>query len=129
MVEREKNVKFLGYVEGDDMKNLLAHCEFFVMPSLYEGFGTTVLEAMASKVPSLISDIPALREIIKDKAVFCDPVDVFDITNKMKQLINNPLERQVIKDGYEMAKSFSWDKCAKETLKVYEKLAENNKNK
>jgi len=125
----EKDVKFLGYVKGDNMKDLFTHCEFFVMPSLYEGFGTTVLEAMASKVPILVSDIPTLRELLGDKAVFCNPVDTFDITNKMKQLINDPSDKQMIEEGYKIAKEFSWDKCAKETLKIYEKLAENKKIK
>jgi glycosyltransferase involved in cell wall biosynthesis len=120
----DKDVIFTGYVEGDDMRDLLSHCEFFVMPSLYEGFGTTVLEAMASKAPILISDLPTLREIAGKDAVYCNPVDVFDIANKMKYMALQSPDKEEIERNYNKAKNFSWSKCAKETLDIYREFSE-----
>jgi glycosyltransferase involved in cell wall biosynthesis len=119
-----KDVIFTGYVEGDDMRDLLSHCEFFVMPSLYEGFGTTVLEAMASKTPILVSDLPTLREIAGKNAVYCNPIDVFDMANKMKYMVLRSSDKEEIEANYNKAKTFSWDKCAKETLNIYREFSE-----
>lgn len=119
----ENDVRFLGYVEGDNLKDLFKNCEFFIMPSLYEGFGTTVLEAMACRVPCLVSDTPALKEVAGDKVSYFNPIDIFNISEKMKNIIKTK-NNALIEGAYQRAKEFSWNKCAEETLRVYEKLAQ-----
>ncbi len=120
----EKDVKFLGYVEGDDLRVLFKRAELFVMPSLYEGFGVTVLEAMANKTPCLVSDLKTLREIASDSAVFVNPLDVKEIAEKMEELVGDVEKREMmINDGFVQSRKFSWNNCAEETLKVYKKVS------
>ncbi|MFW5884805.1 MAG: glycosyltransferase family 4 protein [Patescibacteria group bacterium] len=120
-----EDIKFLGYVEGDDLKSLFSQAKLFVMPSLYEGFGMTVLEAMASKTPCLVSDIDPLKETADGGAEFVDPYDVEKMADKMRQLVNDKEKnKNRAKKGYEIAKRFSWKDCAEKTLETY-KLFEN----
>ena len=119
----EKDVKFLGYVEGDDLNKLFDGADLFVMPSLYEGFGVTVLEAMASRVPCLVSDLKTLNEIASDAAEFVDPFDVEGMAKKMEGIVgDNDKRERMINDGFVQARKFSWDKCAEETLGIYKKV-------
>lgn len=119
----EKDVKFLGYIEGDDLKKLFKGSELFVMPSLYEGFGVTVLEAMASRTPCLVSDLKTLREISSDAAEFFDPFSVEELAEKMEKIVGDEEKKErMINDGFVQSRNFSWDKCARETLDVYKKV-------
>ncbi|MFO7806967.1 MAG: glycosyltransferase family 1 protein [Candidatus Moraniibacteriota bacterium] len=116
----EEDIKFLGYVEGEDLRTLFSRTKLFVMPSLYEGFGMTVLEAMASKAPCLVSNLEPLREIADGGAEFVDPYDIDALAIKMKELINDKHKnKRSAEKGQSIAKQFSWDKCARETLKIY----------
>jgi glycosyltransferase involved in cell wall biosynthesis len=120
-----EDIKFLGYVEGDDLKSLFSQAKLFVMPSLYEGFGMTVLEAMASKSPCLVSDIEPLREIANGGAEFVNPYDVEKMAAKMRSLVKDKEKKgKRAEKGHEIAKGFSWKDCAKKTLETY-KLFEN----
>lgn len=121
----ENDVKFLGYVEGEDLKKLMKGAKLFVMPSLYEGFGMTVLEAMACKTPSIISDIDPLRKIAGNAVEYVNPRDIEEIAQKIGELIeNDERKRELARSGFERAKNFSWEKCARETLEVYEAVAQ-----
>jgi glycosyltransferase involved in cell wall biosynthesis len=122
-LELERDVIFSGYVDGEDLKKLFSRAHFFVMPSLYESSGMTVLEAMACKTPCLVSDLDSLREATGNIAEFTNPFDVYGLSLKMKSLAENEKRKaELIKKGYKIAKKYSWDKCAKNTLKIYKKL-------
>lgn len=86
------------------------------MPSLMEGFGLPVLEAMANKCLVLASDIPAHREIAGDAVSYFNPLDVRDIEKKMQNI--HPDDK--VQKGFDRAKMFSWERMAKETLSIYE---------
>lgn len=119
------SVKFLGYVEGDDLKKLLQGCEFFIMPSLYEGFGMSVLEAMAVGAPCIVSDIATLREIAGDAVQYVNPIDTKGIAAKMGELVENEnLKKKMAEKGIEKARQYSWIDCAGKVLKVYEQAGE-----
>jgi glycosyltransferase involved in cell wall biosynthesis len=121
-----EDIKFLGYVEGEDLKALFSQTSLFVMPSLYEGFGMTVLEAMASKAPCLVSDLKSLREIAEGGAEFIDPYDANGLAIKMEDLLKNQNKKEkMIAEGHKIAEKFSWDNCVKETLKIYESFGKN----
>ncbi|HUQ85021.1 MAG TPA: glycosyltransferase family 1 protein [Candidatus Limnocylindrales bacterium] len=93
-----------------------------ISPSLMEGFGLPVLEAMASACQVIASDIPSLREVCLDAAIYFDPYSIEDIKNKINDVFSleqNILDKN-IKKGLERSKEFSWRKMAKETLAVYE---------
>ncbi|MFZ5982091.1 MAG: glycosyltransferase family 4 protein [Patescibacteria group bacterium] len=124
-LELDKSVKFIGYVVGDDLVPLFREAEFFVMPSLYEGFGTTVLEALASGTPAIISNVSSLPEVAGDAAIYINPMDTEGLANEMFRLSkDDSLKYSLREKGREQAKKFNWEKCARETLEIYKKVFE-----
>lgn len=118
-----KDVVTTGYVIGDELVPLLKGAEFFVMPSLYEGFGMTVLEAFATKTPAIVSRIASLPELAGNGAHFVDPTNIDEIAEALTIFVEDDnLREQYRVKGLEQAKKFNWDKCAKETLEIYKSL-------
>jgi alpha-1,3-rhamnosyl/mannosyltransferase len=110
------NIRFLGYIPQTDYAPLLAAASLFVFPSKFEGFGIPVLEAMGSGVPVACSDLPVLREVAGDSAVFFNPDESRAIAGALQQLINQKdLRQDLVAKGLERAQKFSWEKCAQET--------------
>jgi len=119
----ENRTKFLDFVENEDLSNLYKNALCFVLPSLYEGFGLPVLEAMKYGCPVVISNVSSLPEAGGDAALYFDPNDADDISNTIEKVINDEKLRQnMIKKGYTQVKKFSWEKTAKGTLKVLEEI-------
>ncbi|PJA86810.1 MAG: hypothetical protein CO141_02745 [Candidatus Moranbacteria bacterium CG_4_9_14_3_um_filter_42_9] len=115
-----KDVIFTGYVIGDDLVPLFKNADFFVLPSLYEGFGTTVLEAFATGTPAIVSNVSSLPEIAGDAALFVNPLDVQNIADAMAQFAyNENLKNEYREKGKKQLEKFNWEKCARETLGVY----------
>ncbi len=118
-----KDVRFTGYVIGDELVPLFKYAQFFVLPSLYEGFGTTVLEAFATGAPAIVSNVGSMPEIVKDAARLINPIDTKEIAAAMIEFANDKDLRDTYrKKGLERAKDFDWLKTAKETIAVYEKM-------
>jgi glycosyltransferase involved in cell wall biosynthesis len=121
----EDSVKFLDFVPDEDMPAFYKNAECYVLPSLYEGFGLPVLEAMKYDCPVITSNISSLPEAGGDAAVYFDPKDVQDITNKIAMVLSDSaLQKDMIKKGREQLKKFSWEKTAKETLSVLQQVVE-----
>ena len=117
----ENKVKFLGSVSDEDLPAFYKNAICFVLPSLYEGFGLQVLEAMKYGCPVVTSNISSLPEAGGDAALYIDPLNVADIKKNLELIINNQeLRKDLIRKGYEQVKKFSWEKTAKETLRVLE---------
>jgi len=115
-----KDVIFTGYVIGDDLVPLFKNADFFVMPSLYEGFGTTVLEAFATGIPAIVSNVSSLPEIADGAVLFVNPLDVQDIAAAMgKFAYDENLKNEYREKGKKQLEKFDWKKCAQETLEVY----------
>lgn len=115
-----KDVRFTGYVIGDELVPLFAQAEFFVLPSLYEGFGTTVLEAFATGAPVIASNVGSIPEIVKDAAYLIDPIDTKGIAEAMTTFADDAILRDTYRaKGRERAKEFSWHKTAQDTLALY----------
>ena len=115
----EDRVKFLEFVPDEDLPLLYTQAQCFVCPSLYEGFGLPVLEAMAHGCPVVISDVSSLPEIAADAAVYIDPKSVQSIAQGLSTAISDkgkPAEKKRIQEGAKRVKLFSWDKAAKEVL-------------
>lgn len=118
-----KCVKFVDYIPEEDLPTLYSSADLFVFPSLYEGFGLPPLEAMACGCPVICSNVTSLPEVIGDAGVTVDPLDVEGMTEAILDILNNDDKRMdLISKGVERASLFSWEKTAKETLKVYEEL-------
>ncbi len=112
-----------GYIKSDDVDPLYEGAKCFIFPSLYEGFGLPIIEAMANKVPVITSNISSLPEIAKDRAILVDPYNVAEIAQAMFDLVvDSNLYQELSRAGYKWAKNFSWDKCAKETLDFYQEV-------
>ncbi len=119
----ENDVKFLGYVEGEELKELLVRSKYFVMPSLYEGFGMSVVEAMAVGTSCLVSKIDTLEEIADEAVEFFDPFDIEEMATKMENfLMDEKRRKELSQKGKERAQKFSWVKCAKETVELYQEV-------
>ena len=120
---KEGWVTYLGFVEADELPLLYAGARVFVFPSLYEGFGLPLLEAMASGIPVVCSNAATLPEVTGDAAAMCDPQDV----DGLSELINRALQDEswrklAIKKGLLQAGRFSWKRCAEETAAVYKEV-------
>jgi len=121
----EDKVIFLDYVKDRDLPALYKNAKCFVLPSLYEGFGLPVLEAMKHGCPVVVSDISSLPEAGGDAALYFDPKDISDIAQKIDKVLTDKEKRSdMIKKGYAQVKKFSWEKTAREALKYIEEEAE-----
>lgn len=119
----EKEVIFAGYLEDREKAAMLESCDFFIFPSLYEGFGLPILEAMSFGTAVLCSNIPLFKEICKDAACYFDPYDIDSICKSMAMLINDQqLKIRIGQAGKKRSKFFSWEKMADEYEKVYRNL-------
>jgi glycosyltransferase involved in cell wall biosynthesis len=112
-------VRFVGYVADDDLPALYREALAFVFPSLYEGFGMPVLEAMACGAPVLTSNSSSLPEVAGDAAIIVDPLDTRAIAEGLVRLACDAALRQELRQrGHQRAAQFTWDRCAEETLRV-----------
>ncbi len=115
------NVVSTGYVKEADLPALYSGAHVFVYPSLYEGFGFPVLEAMACGAPVVTASSSSLPEVGGSAAVLVDPLDSESIKQGIRQAIAERAERIIA--GRMQAQKFTWEKAAKEILEVYEKIA------
>ncbi len=111
-----------GWVDQEDMSIIFSEASVFIFPSLYEGFGIPVLEAMSSEVPVIASHIPALKEVANDAALFFNKTDKLDLAQAMNKMLDEDLRNKYISLGKERINKFSLEKCASETLKLIENL-------
>jgi len=117
----ESVVRFLGPVPEEDLPALYSGAIAFVFPSLYEGFGLPVLEAMACGVPVACSNTSSLPEIVGEAALTFDPMDVQAIAAALSRLLNDAsLRAELRQRSLERARCFSWAETARRTLKVYQ---------
>lgn len=116
-------VTLLGFVPDEDLAALYNAATVFVMPSLYEGFGLPILEAMASGCPVVTSKEGSLAEVAGKAAVFVDAYDVDTIAQGVLEVMRNKnLQKKLSQEGSLQAHAFSWEKTAKDTMNVYEKI-------
>jgi glycosyltransferase involved in cell wall biosynthesis len=120
---QNQRVFVTGYISSNELESLYSRAAVFAFPSLDEGFGMPVLDAMARGVPVLTSDKSALPEVAGDAALLVDPLSVDSIEEGLKKLIeNDSLRAQLSQRGTERAKQFGWEKAVGETWQVYREL-------
>ncbi len=114
-------VHFLDYVPSDYLPALVRAAALFVMPSLYEGFGLPVLEAMACGTPVVCSNTSSLPEVAGDAALLVDPLDTDTLAEAIiRGLTDEPLRDELRTRGHARARHFTWDGAARQTLHVIE---------
>lgn len=117
------DVQFAGYVADNNLPALYSGADAFVFPSLYEGFGFTPLEAMACGCPVISSDTASLPEVCGDAAFYINPYSIESITGGIiKVLTDETLRQSLYKKGLERVKLFSWEKAAKEHIRIFEEV-------
>jgi glycosyltransferase involved in cell wall biosynthesis len=115
----------IKHLSGDDdlLSQLYSKAEFFIYPSLYEGFGIPPLEAMKFDCPVICSNTSSLPEVVGSAALLIDPYSIESIKSAMEKVLTDNITRsELITLGRERVASFSWRQCARETLNVYKKL-------
>ncbi|MBF6568424.1 MAG: glycosyltransferase family 4 protein [Candidatus Binataceae bacterium] len=117
-------VIFTGYLREDELNLVMANARLLVYPSLYEGFGLPVVEAMSMGVPVVCSNAAALPEIAGDAAMLFNPLSPVEIARAIERLITNePLRREFVIAGRKQARRFSWERAAQQTIAVYDRVA------
>jgi len=119
----ENNVSFPGYVAAEDVPTFYNAAEVFVYPSLYEGFGLPLIEAMACGVPVITSRSSSLDEVAGDAAVLVDPLDELSIAEALKKVLNDSeLRKRLGQAGLKRSQLFSFENAARQTFDVYERV-------
>lgn len=120
LIHNDKRIIRLGFVPTEDLIMLYNLASVFVMPSVYEGFGLPILEAMSCGCPVVTSKEGSISEIAGDAAFYVDPYDINDIANGIGEVyLNQKLQRELSYKGLIQAEKFSWKKTAEETMRVY----------
>lgn len=113
-------IKYLGYLNDTDLAKVYNKASLFVFPSLYEGFGLPVLEAMACGTPVITSDCSSLPEVGGDAAIYCNPYSVEDIVCKIDDILRNDRLRETLKKkGLDRAKKFTWEESAMKHMEIF----------
>jgi len=111
------HVVFTGFVAGEELPGLYAGASAFVFPSLYEGFGIPLLEAMASGTPACVANTSSLPEVAGDAALLFDPRDPCDIADAMHRLVTDDVLRARLRArGLQRCKEFTWERSAQGVL-------------
>lgn len=117
------DVIFLDYLPQGMLPELYSFSKAFVFPSLYEGFGFPVLEAMCCGTPVVASNASSIPEVVGDAGILLNPLDVKGFADAIINILNNEKERQeFIRKGLIQAKKFSWEKASQETFEIYKKF-------
>jgi glycosyltransferase involved in cell wall biosynthesis len=118
-----ERVRFTGYVADEVLPALYSAAELFLYPSLYEGFGLPVLEAMACGAPVITSSTSSLPEVAGAAAVLIDPQRADHLAEAIQTLLETPDQRARLREaGLARAQTFSWDRCAQDTVNVYRQV-------
>ncbi len=119
----EENIVFTGFVDEDDMDTIYSNASLFVFPSIYEGFGLPPLEAMLNNCPVIVSNIGSLKEVCGDAVVYFNPIEPGDISNKIAEILTNPLLIAELKmKGLERIKLFSWKDAANKHIDLFSQV-------
>jgi glycosyltransferase involved in cell wall biosynthesis len=117
------SIVFTGYIRGEDKPALLTGAAGLVFPSLYEGFGLPLLEAMSCRVPVLTSDVSSLPEVAGNAAILVDPFCISHIAEGIERLVNDTdLRQHLIEAGTEQVRKFSWNAAAIQLWDVFSEV-------
>jgi glycosyltransferase involved in cell wall biosynthesis len=119
-----ERVVFTGFVTDEELETLMRMTHFMIYPSLYEGFGMPLLEAMQVGTPVITSNLTAMPEVAGGAALLVDPFNVEDIKGTMAKLLGDgELRGEMIRKGIEVAKGYSWQRTSEEYLALYESVS------
>jgi len=118
-------VRFLGYIDDDDLPQLYANSALFLFPSLMEGFGVPPLEAMRCGIPVVAAETSCMPEVLGNAAIWVNPLSVESIAEGVARgLLDEDVRQTAIERGLLRAEQFCWEKMAMETVNVYRQAAD-----
>ena len=116
-------MRVLGYVQPETLPLLYHRATAFVFPSLYEGFGMPLLEAMAAGAPVITSNVSAMPEVVAEAGLTVDPRSPSELARAIERLLTDPeLARSLAKKGIQRAREFTWEKTALATKAFFERM-------
>ena len=119
----KENVQFIGYAPNEDLPIIYNAATLFVFPSIAEGFGLPLVEAMACGCPVITSNTSCMPEIVQDAAITCSPTDVQELAHVIDSLFNSNKKQKALNiKGLRRASFFNWEKTARSTLEVFHKV-------
>ena len=122
--EMKNKVIITDYAEEKDLPALFSGAKAFVLPSLYEGFGIPVIEAMACGCPAIVSNVSSLPEVVGEAGVLVNPNSTESIKEGIEKVINNnEYAQELSQKGRQRSQKFSWEKCAGGVLEVFESIS------
>lgn len=122
-LDMKDDVQFLGHVPNEDLPDIYNQAEMFLLPSHYETFSIVLIEAMVCGLPVITSDIEDIKEVVGDAAMLVNPKNKHEIADAIVRILSSDeLKKDLRAKSLARSKMFSWDRCAAETLKVYEEL-------
>ena len=125
----QDRVQLTGFVDREDIPVLMSLAEIFIYPSLYEGFGLPVVEAMACGTPVITSNTSSMPEVASDAALLVDPRSVESISNAIMALAHDEGRRILLREkGLKRAGEFSWEETARQTLEVYNQVVSDERS-
>jgi len=114
------HVRFIGFADESDLPSLYSGAICFAFPSLYEGFGLPILEAMRCGTPVITSNISSLPEVAGNAALTINPYDIDELTDALEKIISDSVLRDtLIKKGYERVQQFTWESSAQKLVNIY----------
>ena len=114
---------FTGFIPEKYLKTVYSEAEILLLISFYEGFGIPILEAMECGVPVITSNISSMPEVAGEAALLVDPNNIQEIAEKMNNIVSSKiLRKQLIESGFKRVKQFSWERTARQTLKLYNEI-------
>lgn len=123
-----KSVIFTEYISNDELRLFYQTADVLVLPSLYEGFGLPVLEAMNYGTPVIASNLTSLPEIVGEAGILVHPFNIQEIAAALEKVITNDnISEELKRKGIERAKSFTWEKTARQTLEIYREVYEKSR--
>ncbi|MBU2568275.1 MAG: glycosyltransferase family 4 protein, partial [Elusimicrobia bacterium] len=118
----QEEILVLDYIPDEDLPYIYSGAEMFVFISLYEGFGLPVVEAMACGVPVIASNTTSIPEVVGDAGILVNPLNEEEILTAILKVLNDrQLKKELGLKGINRAKTFSWEKTARETLEVFKR--------
>ena len=121
-LDLENEVILTDYVDESDKPAIYQNAKLFVFPSLYEGFGMPILEAMAAGIPVITSNTSAMPEVAGDAAILVNPLSIEEISEAMLEVMNNDkLSNELISKGFDQCKKFTWSNSANKLVEIYKK--------
>lgn len=116
-------IRRLGFIDLSDLVGVYNLAQVYLQPSFAEGFGLPVLEAMACGVPTVTSNTSSLPEIVGNAVIQVDPKNIQEIVSGISNILSSDsLKKELIKKAFSQVKLFTWEKCAKETINIYQKI-------